>query len=565
MKDLKNYIDDIDNLNSFLLNQDQKKLIKEILVNTNNSNKENLDNVFQLLIQRVKTGFVFDVAPSVDTKQIAILKKQEKLSFTNDLLNTNKNTLIIGENYDALKNLLVIERQKEQIGGGDYNYDLIYIDPPYNTDSAKDDGNNLSEKDDVAASKFIYRDKFSRTGWLNMMNERLKMARQLLKEDGVIFVSIDDNEQAYLKVLMDEIFGEENFVCNFVWRKKNTGGGSDKSNIDNETEFIVCYSKNKEKSNWNSQKIDIENFTLEDEFVKTRGKYYLTDLDRVSSKSSFQYIESLDYEIMAPDGTMFKNYRNILKPRSYCYTLGKELFEFYNSNRFIEIQQKTYKDGTKYWKAYRKVYEKVIVDRNKPYKIISRERGNNFSNLINEGNISTSTGKRVLISILNNKDFSFPKPIELIKYLINTHPNPDARVLDFFAGSGTTGHAVLDLNREDGGNRNFTLVTNNENNIGIDVCYERLYRINNGKGSKGETDFDWIKKNEPYNQNLDVFEIKYYDTDVLANNNEIIKQDFKNMLNDFDLSNANKINEQEILLNLTALKPIERKDSNESN
>ncbi|MEX1819945.1 type III restriction endonuclease subunit M [Metamycoplasma hominis] len=118
MKDLKNYIDDIDNLNSFLLNQDQKKLIKEILVNTNNSNKENLDNVFQLLIQRVKTGFVFDVAPSVDAKQIAILKKQEKLSFTNDLLNTNKNTLIIGENYDALKNLLVIERQKEQIGGG---------------------------------------------------------------------------------------------------------------------------------------------------------------------------------------------------------------------------------------------------------------------------------------------------------------------------------------------------------------------------------------------------------------------------------------------------------------
>lgn len=118
MKDLKNYIDDIDNLNSFLLNQDQKKLIKEILVNTNNSNKENLDNVFQLLIQRVKIGFVFDAAPSVDTKQVAILKKQEKLSFTNDLLNTNKNTLIIGENYDALKNLLVIERQKEQIGGG---------------------------------------------------------------------------------------------------------------------------------------------------------------------------------------------------------------------------------------------------------------------------------------------------------------------------------------------------------------------------------------------------------------------------------------------------------------
>ncbi|WP_308700515.1 DNA methyltransferase [Metamycoplasma hominis] len=169
-------------------------------------------------------------------------------------------------------------------------------------------------------------------------------------------------------------------------------------------------------------------------------------------------------------------------------------------------------------------------------------------------------------SIFSDKNiFDFPKPIELIKYLINIHPNPDARILDFFAGSGTTGHAVLDLNKEDGGNRTFTLVTNNENNIGINVCYERLYRINNGKGSKGETDFDWIKKNEPYNQNLDVFEVNYYNTDAFDNNNEIIKQDFKNMLNDFNLSNVNKINEQEILLNLTALKLVERKDSNESN
>ncbi|MGC7178636.1 site-specific DNA-methyltransferase [Metamycoplasma hominis] len=555
MKDLKNYIDDIDNLNSFLLNQDQKKLIKEILVNTNNSNKENLDNVFQLLIQRVKTGFVFDAAPSIDTKQIAILKKQEKLSFTNDLLNTNKNTLIIGENYDALKNLLVIERQKEQIGGGDYNYDLIYIDPPYNTDSAKDDGNNLSEKDDVAASKFIYRDKFSRTGWLNMMNERLKMARQLLKEDGVIFVSIDDNEQAYLKVLMDEIFGEENFVCNFVWQKKNEGSAEDAKYIKILSESILMYAKNIEHMNTNnySKNIDDGSYKLRDEYFETRGMYKLKQLDF----GSLTWSEGLDYPIEYNGITYYaggskdnwqkrRNGQHAIK--DWQWRWSNEKVQWGIENNFVVFKGN---------KIYTKQYQLVDND-NKPV-----QRTSKFSNLLYSfhGSLGTALQKE----IFNLKVFDHPKPIELIKYLINIHPNPNARVLDFFAGSGTTGHAVLDLNKEDSGNRTFTLVTNNENNIGIDVCYERLYRINKGKGSKGETDFDWIKKNEPYNQNLDVFEIKYYDTDVLANNNEIIKQDFKNMLNDFDLSNVNKINEQEILLNLTALKPIEGKDSNESN
>ncbi|MGP1451556.1 MAG: site-specific DNA-methyltransferase [Metamycoplasmataceae bacterium] len=432
------------------------------------------------------------------------------------------------------------------------------MDPPYNTESASSDGNNFSEKDEVSSSKFIYRDKFSRNGWLNMMNERLKLAHQLLKDDGVIFASIDDNEQAYLKILMDEIFGEENFVSNFIWRKKNTGGGSDKIGIDNETEFIICYVKKSKKMMWNSKKINSENYTLIDKYVNQRGKYYLTDLDRVASKSSFQYTESLDYEIKAPDGTMFKNYRNILKPRSYAYTLGKDLFEFSNLNGFIELQQKITKDGYKYWKAYRKVYEKVVIDRTSPYKIVSREKGNNFSNLINDGSITTSAGKRLLINILDNKDFSFPKPIELISYLINMHPNKNARVLDFFAGSGTTGHAVLELNKEDNGNRTYTLVTNNENEIGENVCYERLFRINNGEGTNKEKDFDWLKNNDPYKQNLDVFKIEYFNTDIYCADNTIIKETFINELNNFNIFNRDNYyttHNKELLLNLTSLKP----------
>ena len=179
-----------------------------------------------MLIQRIKIGFTFDVAPTYqkeDEQSVALLKKDENRSFKNYENTSNiENTLIIGENYDALKNLLVIERERESSSHSDAYYDVIYIDPPYNTESAKDDGNHLAdEKSDIAPSKFVYRDKFSRNGWLNMLNERLRLAKQLLKDDGVVFVSIDDNEQAYLKVLMDEIFGEENFIVNFVWEKTN--------------------------------------------------------------------------------------------------------------------------------------------------------------------------------------------------------------------------------------------------------------------------------------------------------------------------------------------------------
>ncbi|WP_311733633.1 site-specific DNA-methyltransferase [Mycoplasma sp. HS2188] len=112
------------------------------------------------------------------------------------------------------------------------------------------DGNSLKngEKDDVAASKFIYRDKFSRTGWLNMMSERLRMAKDLLKEDGVIFVSIDDTEQAYLKVLMDEIFGEENFIEIFLWNK-NSGGTSLSNFTKQDFEYVLCFAKNIKKIN----------------------------------------------------------------------------------------------------------------------------------------------------------------------------------------------------------------------------------------------------------------------------------------------------------------------------
>lgn len=172
----------------------------------------------------------------------------------------------------------MLERERETSGRDAY-YDVIYIDPPYNTEASKTDGNDFSEKDDVVASKFVYRDKFSRNGWLNMMNERLKLAKSLLKNDGVIFVSIDDNEQAYLKVLMDEIFGEENFVSNIVWIKKKGPGGNTTFNykIVGNTEYILCYAKN----------INLVNINYKIHDKNTLNKLGYTNKDEYSEKKRF--------------------------------------------------------------------------------------------------------------------------------------------------------------------------------------------------------------------------------------------------------------------------------------
>ncbi|WP_404923956.1 site-specific DNA-methyltransferase [Mesomycoplasma hyopneumoniae] len=552
---LEIYKQKLDEISSKELNSDQKQLAYKILEKF--PDKE-LEYVYQFVVQRIKTGFRFDSAPESDTNTVAILEKDENLSFKFNENNQNPNTLIIGENYDGLKNLLVIERERErerERGG----FDIIYIDPPYNTEATKNDGNSIAnEKDDIKASKFIYRDKFSRNGWLNLMNERLKLARDLLKEDGIIFVSIDDNQHAYLKVLMDEIFGEENFVTNIVWVKKNSPGGNTSFDykITQNTEYIITYAKNLDKCKFNYQKYDEKTlkklgYTLKDEYFEQRGYYKLTDLHHTSSTGAFQYIKSLDYPIIAPDGTSFTLYLNKNNPESARYTWGKDTFAEGQKHGFIEIVKNSRGD----WVAKRKQYQYVKFNP-KTKKIEEIDAGVPFKNIISD--FYSLNGGLELKEIFNSKNiFDFPKPIELIKYLINIHPNKNARVLDFFAGSGTTAHAVWDLNRQDGGNRTFTLVTNNQNKIAENVTYERLFRINHGFSTKKEQNFDWIKKNQPYKTNLDVFRINYFNTEIFNKENDVslLVKKLEKMLTNFGISSKNSINLIEYLNYLLALLP----------
>nr|WP_237076521.1 site-specific DNA-methyltransferase [Mycoplasma phocoeninasale] len=513
-------------------------MCKEILQNV--KDEKDLQNVFQFLVKRVKTGFKFDIAPTTDSKSVVVLEYDEKKSFHNILKqNENENTLIIGENYDALKNLLVLERERER-AGLEYNYDVIYIDPPYNTESAKSDGNAVADdKEKVKASKFIYRDKFSRNGWLNMMNERLIMARKLLKDDGVIFVSIDDTEQAYLKVLMDEIFGEENFYGQIIQLKGNTQ--NDSKTIQKNHEYILCYIKKFKPlvlkySNIVKEKIYENQYILGRDMGASSGDDNLIQRVNLGYTIYYKNVEKItdqEKDILIKNANIvnkkYGSFNYFCNSNSFSHAIPivdynpKEVTDYsseeklYNNEEelinlgYIPIRPpkrkgnklgrwtwslKTFVD---YWNA-----NEVLIKNNKNVikkVFISKNEIDNFSNenyYIKENilplqsfvDIGNSNGTKLLKGhngIIPGCNFENPKSIEIIKHLIKAYENKNARVLDFFAGSGTTGHAVLDLNREDGGSRSFTLVTNNENNIAEDVTYERLYRINNGKGSKGES------------------------------------------------------------------------------
>lgn len=293
------------------------------------------------------------------------------------------------------------------------------------------------------------------------MAKRLRIAKKLLSERGVIFISIDDNEQANLKLLCDEIFGSKNFISQFVWKKKQ-GGGNDSNNVVTEHEYAICYGR----TEYAYIGLD-KNYELDDKlypFKDEKGEYGLVTLD----KASIQISQSLIYEIVGPDGKIY--FPRIVKGKQSCWRWGKTKVE----KQYDEL---VFKNGKVYTKYYR------------PEGVTPR------SLLTDTRHGRTESGNDDIKDVFGNKPFSYPKPLMLIKHFLSIALSGNSVVLDFFAGSGTTLHAVMKLNAEDGGNRQCILCTNNENGICENVTYERNKRVIQGYTKPNGEDVEGLHNN----------------------------------------------------------------------
>ena len=365
--------------------------------------------------------------------------KEESVDFDN-----TQNLYIEGDNLDVLKLL-----QETYLG----KIKMIYIDPPYNT------GNDFVYNDDFTqdSDEYVensgqYDDQGNRlvpnpesngrfhTDWLNMIYTRLRLAKDLLSDDGVIFISLDENEIQNAKKICDEILGSSNFICNFV-RKNKAGSGHDSAYIAIEFDYVLCYAKDISNCIINQEIVDTAidpKYKLSDDFVNERGRYYLRDLDYRGS-----YSEALDYPIVAPDGTILYSGGEHGKPNTWRWS--KQKFDWGVQNDFIVFQQK----GDKSWKVYIKQYQ-FVDNNNNPYvRTIPYRALLDYSN---------GVGSMECESLLGSGIFSYPKPSTFIAHLLKIGANKDSIILDFFSGSATTAHAVMQLNAEDGGNRKFIMV-----------------------------------------------------------------------------------------------------------
>ena len=429
------------------------------------------------------------------------------------------NFLLEGDNLHSL--YLLEKTHKGKI-------DIIYIDPPYNT------GN----KDFVYDDDFVeYEDGFKHSKWISFIERRLVIAQRLLKKEGVIFISIDDKEQAQLKMLCDEIFGEENFIACMPRRTKSSGKTTNKISANHD--YVLVYEKSKNQSLIIGLEHNDEGFKYEDEYVNERGKYKLNqtlDYDSLSYSPSLDYPIEINGEILYPGGDYekYKERQNgNYKRADWAWRWSKDLFEFGYKNGFIVVKKG--KNGLP--RIYTKTYlnAKIQKDEIEGYKITIEERRKPISSIeFIESKYSNDNAKKDLVKLFDNSKFDYPKPVELIKTLIKIYNNKNAVILDFFAGSGTTGQAVLELNNEDNGNRQFILCTNNENNICEKVTYQRLIKVNYG-----------TPKVKPLKFNL-----KYYRTNYiprLNNEEENIQENLLlNIKNLIQLENGINIDDKKI-------------------
>ena len=352
----------------------------------------------------------------------------------------SENIYISGDNLDALKHLLKSYAGKVK---------CIYIDPPYNTGS---DGFVYNDKfrftpeelekklniDEDEAKRILdltSRGSSTHSAWLMFMSPRLQLARELLSKDGVIFISIDDNEQANLKLLCDYVFGEENFVAQFIWISK-TGGGSDNNEVVADHEYVICYSKNSSQENAISKMLlESEELNLKDEF----GAYRLgRELNKWGSNSRREDRPTMFFPIPGPNGEEVYPIRN--DNSEGCWRWGKKAM--FDAVKKHNVEYSKRENGTYI------VYEKIRTTdpRTKPYRTFLKECG------------TTAEGTKQIKVLFGTKVFDYPKPVELIRNLLKIGAEDGDIIVDFFGGSSTTAQAVMDLNNSEDSSRRYILI-----------------------------------------------------------------------------------------------------------
>ena len=359
---------------------------------------------------------------------------------------TTENLYIEGDNLEVLKLL-----QESYLG----KVKMIYIDPPYNTGndfiyaddfmrSQEEEDEQMGMYDEDENRLFKNTDTNGRfhSDWCSMIYSRLMLARNLLNQTGCVFVSISDIEITNLRRICDEIFGSSNFVADLIWANKEGGGSSDSKLFRIKHEHILCYCKDINQISIIGVPIsNADRYKGSDEYESTRGKYYLQKL----GMGSIQYSISLDYPIEAPDGSFVMPADNN-NGRKACWRWSQEKFNRNKERGFIEIK----KDSSGLWTVYTKQYMNCDNEGN----LI--ERTQRPMGIIDE--YSSTQSSKLLESMQLGSFFSYSKPVDLIKYLIARLDLADGIVLDFFSGSATTAHAVMQLNAEDGGHRKFIMV-----------------------------------------------------------------------------------------------------------
>ena len=374
------------------------------------------------------------------------------------------NFLLEGDNLHSLRLLEKTHRGR---------IDVIYIDPPYNT------GNKDFRYDDAFVDS---NDGFKHSKWLSFLAARLEIAFRLLSETGCILISINDIEYAQLKLLCDDIMGEQHYIGTFIWKSRQNKDNRNITGISVDHEYILAYAKHEGIRNFKGGERQTERYSNPDN--DPRGPWTSGNMVGIATEAQRP---NLHYDFI--DHRTGVNYGKPLMGWRYDRNTMKRLVD---EDRIIFPE-------TPKGRPRRKVFLSDV-----------KEVRPGFSSVVGD-NIYTRNGTSDIVSIFGERVFDFPKPTELLIELLEQTTQKDSIILDFFAGSGTTAQATLSLNQKDGGNRTFIICTNDENSICENVTYPRVKTVITGKRSDGSTYSDGIPAN-----------LKYYRTDFVARDEEYL-------------------------------------------